>query len=72
MLNALRLNDGIGTEVFNARTGLDAGAIAAPRQEACARGWLVDDPARLQPTPLGRRFLNDVIELFMPGPQTGA
>ncbi|HET7562369.1 MAG TPA: radical SAM family heme chaperone HemW [Rhodanobacteraceae bacterium] len=72
MLNALRLNDGIGTEVFNARTGLDAAAIAAPRQEACARGWLVDDPARLQPTPLGRRFLNDVIELFMPGPQTGA
>jgi oxygen-independent coproporphyrinogen-3 oxidase len=66
MLNALRLNDGVAADVFPARTGLDASAIAAVRQEACARGWLLDDPALLQATPLGRRFLNDVIELFMP------
>jgi oxygen-independent coproporphyrinogen-3 oxidase len=71
MLNALRLNDGIGATAFTARTGLAAGAIADPRHEACTRGWLVDDPQLLQPTPLGRRFLNDVIELFMPGPHTG-
>jgi len=66
MLNALRLNDGISMDIFPAHTGLAAEAIAAPLQEARARGWLVDDARHLQATPLGRRFLNDVIETFLP------
>jgi oxygen-independent coproporphyrinogen-3 oxidase len=66
MLNALRLNDGIGMGAFTAYTGLPATAIAAPLREARARGWLQDDPTRLQPTALGRRFLNDLIEVFLP------
>ena len=40
--------------------------IDAPLREARANGWLVDDPMRLEPTPLGRRFLNDLIEVFLP------
>ena len=66
MLNALRLNDGVSLADFTARTGLPVDAIAAPLREARARGWLVDDPCRLQPTSLGRRFLNDLIEAFLP------
>ncbi|TAN02728.1 MAG: oxygen-independent coproporphyrinogen III oxidase-like protein, partial [Rhodanobacteraceae bacterium] len=66
MLNALRLNDGVAADAFTARTGLPVGAIAAPLREARRNGWLVDDPGRLQATPLGRRFLNDVIEAFLP------
>jgi len=66
MLNALRLNDGVGMDVFLARTGLPFEAIAAPLHEARTNGWLVDDPARLQATTLGRRFLNNLIEVFLP------
>ena len=66
MLNALRLNEGIATAEFAARTGLGPGAIGAPLDAARGRGWLGNDPARLQPTALGRRFLNDLIELFLP------
>jgi len=66
MLNALRLNEGVPMTDFTARTGLPAGAAAKPLLEARARGWLTDDTDRLRPTTLGRRFLNDLIEAFLP------
>ena len=66
MLNTLRLNDGVPIADFAARTGLPLDAITAPLREAHARGWLIDDPDRLQATSLGRRFLNDLIEVFLP------
>ena len=66
MLNALRLNGGVTITDFMTRTGLPEAAIAAPLHEAHARGWLLDEPDRLQPTPLGQRFLNDLIEVFLP------
>ena len=66
MLNALRLNTGVPLASFSARTGLTLAAIAAPLQAARANDWLVADPGRLQTTALGQRFLNDVIEAFMP------
>jgi oxygen-independent coproporphyrinogen-3 oxidase len=66
MLNALRLNDGVPIADFTTRTGLPAETIAAPLHEARAKGWLTGDAERLQPTPLGQRFLNDLIEIFLP------
>jgi oxygen-independent coproporphyrinogen-3 oxidase len=66
MLNALRLNAGVPLASFSARTGLPLAAIAAPLQAARANDWLIADPGRLQTTALGQRFLNDVIEAFMP------
>jgi oxygen-independent coproporphyrinogen-3 oxidase len=66
MLNALRLNDGVGMDVFLAHTGLPVEAIAMTLHEARAKGWLIDNPKRLQATPLGRRFLNNLIEAFLP------
>ncbi|MGH8212653.1 MAG: hypothetical protein ACREPP_05420, partial [Rhodanobacteraceae bacterium] len=66
MLNALRLVDGTPLEDFPKRTGLALDAIEALLREARARGWLEDDPQILRATELGRRFLNNVIELFLP------
>ncbi|MDQ2972594.1 MAG: radical SAM family heme chaperone HemW [Rhodanobacteraceae bacterium] len=68
MLNALRLNDGVPIEDFAARTGLPLADIEVPMRDARARGWLCDDANWLRATPLGQRFLNDVIELFLPSP----
>ncbi|WP_413625305.1 radical SAM family heme chaperone HemW [Luteibacter sp. Lutesp34] len=65
MLNALRLIDGVPVADFQERTGLPREAIASSLAECVARGWLLDDPALLKTTPLGQRFLNDVIEAFM-------
>jgi len=70
MLNALRLNEGVGMDTFHAYTGLRAESISAPLQQARDKGWLTGDADRLQATPLGRRFLNDLIEVFLPiGPK---
>jgi oxygen-independent coproporphyrinogen-3 oxidase len=66
MMNALRLAEGVAATTFGARTGLADDAIAAPVREARARGWLVEDADRIAATPLGQRYLNDVIGLFLP------
>ncbi|MCD7097632.1 radical SAM family heme chaperone HemW [Stenotrophomonas sp. MMGLT7] len=65
MLNALRLNDGFSLRDFQARTGLGRGDIAPALERAIANGWLQVAGDRVQPTELGRRFTNDVIELFL-------
>ncbi|KAB2900670.1 MAG: radical SAM family heme chaperone HemW [Dokdonella sp.] len=67
MLNALRLNEGVERTLFGERTGLDEAVIAAPLARARARGWLGEDPMRIAASEAGRRFLNDVIGLFLPG-----
>ena len=66
MMNALRLRDGVDAGSFSARTGLDDAAIDDVLRRARARGWLVDDPARIAATDLGWRYLNDVIGAFLP------
>jgi len=66
MLNALRLNEGIALDTFEARTGLSRRDIAMPLAEARERGWLEADANALRPTESGRRFLNDLIALFLP------
>lgn len=66
MLNALRLVDGFTLANFTHTTDLDAEAIAAPLRIAQDKGWLDLDAGRVVPTELGRRFTNDVIELFLP------
>jgi oxygen-independent coproporphyrinogen-3 oxidase len=68
MLNALRLHEGFDWPQFEARTGLPRGAAAGAVGTAVARGWLVDDGRRVAPTESGRRFLNDVLSLFLETP----
>jgi len=65
MLNALRLVDGFTLSGFEATTGLPASAIDAPLDTAVGKGWLQRDGNRIAPTESGRRFTNDVVELFL-------
>ncbi|HJU22589.1 MAG TPA: radical SAM family heme chaperone HemW [Casimicrobiaceae bacterium] len=65
MLNALRLTDGVPTSLLAERTGLPLAVVAGRIAEATRRGLLDADPTVLRPTPLGRRFLNDLQALFL-------
>lgn len=65
MLNALRLRAGVNEQLYRERTGLDATGISRIRSELIAEGLLSDEPDRLAATPLGFRFLNDVVARFM-------
>jgi putative oxygen-independent coproporphyrinogen III oxidase len=69
MLNALRLTDGVPAALFAERTGMPLSIAARPIAEATRRGLLDPDPAVLRPTPLGRRFLNDLQSLFLASPR---
>lgn len=67
MLNAMRLNDGVPTERFVERTGLSLARIQAQLERAWELGLMVDREQRLQPSPRGHRYLNDLLALFQPG-----
>jgi putative oxygen-independent coproporphyrinogen III oxidase len=66
MLNALRLSDGVASELFEERTGLSMATIGKALESACKRGLLDEHPARLKATPRGLLFLNDLQEIFLP------
>lgn len=65
MMNALRLNEGFEEALFMERTGLKLETIAEPLAEATAKGLLLHEAGRIEPTERGRAFLNDLIELFL-------
>ena len=67
MLNALRLTEGVPVSLFAERTGFPLSIVDRQLAEAEQRGLLVRDHERIRPTPLGRRFLNDLQALFLPG-----
>jgi putative oxygen-independent coproporphyrinogen III oxidase len=66
MMNALRLADGFDVGLFAERTGLALTAVERPLQEAMQRGLITRDHARIAPTKRGQRFLNDLLQLFLP------
>lgn len=65
MMNALRLTEGFDMALFELRTGLPAGKISQRVALAEARGLLQRNGPVLQPTRLGQRFLNELLQLFM-------
>ena len=65
MMNALRLNQGFGSALFQERTGLPLLAIRRELAKAEQRGLLYRDHQRIAPTQLGQRFLNDLLEIFL-------
>jgi oxygen-independent coproporphyrinogen-3 oxidase len=67
MLNALRLTDGVPAALFAERTGYPLALVRQGLEAAEARGLMERDPTLLRPTPLGRRFLNDLQQLFLAG-----
>ena len=66
MLNALRLVEGFDPGLFQARTGLALAVVEAALKRAEARGLIERSAVRVRPTELGGRFLNDLLELFLP------
>ena len=69
MLNALRLVDGVPAALFAERTGHPLSLVARGLDAATRKGLLEADPAVVKPTALGRRFLNDLMALFLAGPR---
>jgi putative oxygen-independent coproporphyrinogen III oxidase len=65
MMNALRLNEGFNSVLFQERTSLPLLSIQRELAEAERRGLLVRDHQRIAPTKLGQRFLNDLLEIFL-------
>ena len=65
MMNALRLVEGFDTPLFQERTGLPLECVQKELLEARRRGLLDVTPQRIAPTEQGRRFLNDLLEIFL-------
>jgi oxygen-independent coproporphyrinogen-3 oxidase len=65
MMNALRLNQGFAMGLFEERAGVPLTAVLRELEEAERRGLIARDHALVAPTPLGRRFLNDLLQIFL-------
>ena len=65
MMNALRLNQGFDSVLFQERTSLPLLNIRRELEEAERRGLLVRDHQCIAPTQLGQRFLNDLLGIFL-------
>ena len=65
MMNALRLDGGFESGLFAERTGLPWEAVRGEVAAAEARGLLERDGLAVRPTPLGRRYLNDLLQMFL-------
>lgn len=65
MMNALRLQDGVPAAWLPERTGISPARIARAIAQAQQKGLLDSDPRYFRATALGRRFLNDLIGLFL-------
>jgi putative oxygen-independent coproporphyrinogen III oxidase len=66
LLNALRLCEGFAIGQFERATGLPAGTIRPRLDELADRGLLAAADGRYRASPLGFRFLNDVLARFLP------
>jgi putative oxygen-independent coproporphyrinogen III oxidase len=65
MLNALRLNQGFASSVFEARTGLTLDALEPALSTARTKGLIEATHNGWRATDLGRRFLNDLQAGFL-------
>jgi oxygen-independent coproporphyrinogen-3 oxidase len=63
MMNALRLTEGFAVRLFEERAGVPLAAVRQELEAAERRGLIEHDAMRVRPTALGRRFLNDVLQL---------
>jgi putative oxygen-independent coproporphyrinogen III oxidase len=65
MLNGLRLTNGVEANLFAERTGLAITAIEKAMDAAENKGLLYRDHRIIRPTFLGKRFLNDLQQIFL-------
>ena len=65
-MNAFRLIDGFELDLFTRRTGLPLSRLTTTLDCLEQRGLVQRQPGRVAPTPLGARFLNDLLQAFLP------
>lgn len=65
MMNALRLNQGFATPLFEARTALPLIRIESTLRRAEQQGLIERRPEHIEPTDRGRRFLNRLLVMFL-------
>ena len=65
MMNALRLIEGFDASLFEERTRLPFDAVVAALAQAQADGLIERTAQGIAPTPLGQRFLNRLVGLFL-------
>ncbi|SEM83399.1 radical SAM family heme chaperone HemW [Halomonas caseinilytica] len=63
-MNALRLVDGVSLATWRAHTGYTPEVMASRLAQAREKGLLVEDPGRLQASPRGLLFLNELLALI--------
>jgi oxygen-independent coproporphyrinogen-3 oxidase len=66
MLNALRLTSGVPSTLFTERCGMTLSHIEPILAEARSKKLLEELPHCIRPTESGKRFLNNLIALFLP------
>jgi oxygen-independent coproporphyrinogen-3 oxidase len=66
MMNSLRLTDGFPVPLFQERTGLPISVAMNALKTAEQRGLITRGARTICPTDTGRRFLNDLLCLFLP------
>jgi len=66
MMNALRLTEGFPLALFQERTGLPLVSVLGALDVAERRGLIDRDLVQVRPTELGRRFLNELLQVFLP------
>ncbi|WP_269533677.1 radical SAM family heme chaperone HemW [Chitinimonas sp. BJYL2] len=65
MLNALRLSDGFPVALFSERTGLPLNTMETALNEAERLGLITRDFREIKPTEQGRRYQNQLLQLFL-------
>ena len=66
LMNALRLTDGFEVALLQERTGLSITDIQKQLNEAEQRGLIIRSHSHIAPTITGKRFLNDLLQIFLP------
>jgi oxygen-independent coproporphyrinogen-3 oxidase len=65
MMNALRLNEGFDSSLFQERTSLSLLSIRNELEIAEKKGLLFQSHKKIAPTEQGRKFLNDLLQIFL-------
>lgn len=65
MMNALRLTGGFAPSLFEQRTGLPLITIQKSLKQAISQQLISESSQLIQPTLTGRRFLNDLLAIFL-------
>lgn len=65
MMNTMRLKSGFEKTLFTPRTGLSLDSLAPKIRKLIQKGLIEETSDHIAPTPMGHRFLNDLLAEFM-------